>query len=792
MAKTGFFAYSSEPADCGIAIEGAIQSINDQDKSIILKSWKQLQITGNLIIAKILNQIEASDFFCADVTGINENVLFELGFAIGKRKPIFIIQDTTITESYNKFKEFIPLTGIGHVSYTNSSQIVSGFFKEKPQESSSILLDNLIKDITSTDNKHALLYLKSQVDTNYSQLIVEKLDEFKLPTIVDDANEAKIQSLSWYLNTILTVPAVLVEFSQLFRAGHQIHNAKCAFIAGLSLGLGMRVQMIAAKPFPTTLDYQEYLKKYTNSETLGEAIDPFLYSLKSEIAQLLVQPKSIVPHKRNESVLQRTKFGEYIAEHESRELPQYYLTTAHYDDIVKSEYNIVVGRKGAGKTATLYYLQSTFSADVRNLIVPIKPINFDIDGLIEILKKLNSEFERGYIIQSIWKFLIYTEISRFIYETIKEKPVYALNELDNRIIDFISENNQIILTDFSTRVEQELINFELLRDINEQTAFRAKISEILHDNIIGHLKELIVEYMSKRKRLVVIIDNLDKNWHKGKDIEITSKFILGLLGVIGRIAKELKGSPKDPNDFDLNLVILLRADIFSHILRYSREPDKIERTLLKWDDPEVLFRLINSRLDYLSDGVYADTFWTKHVIPRVNGLGTKKFIISCILPRPRDLIFFLNSAKNKAISRGHAMIIEDDFLSAYKEYSAWVFQSLLVENGITIEQMESFLFNTIGEASILTKERIIILMTTANIPTDNENVQYFIDFLCSLSFIGREVRKNEFEYQYDPTSSLKIKILSDKLNSQRFKIHNAFIPFLECIDYIKPDGSISI
>lgn len=781
--KKGFFAYPSEPKDCEISIEGAIQSINI-DTTIDLKSWKQLNTSGNFIIAKILNQITECDFFCADITGLTDNVLFELGFAIGKRKPIFIIQDISITESYNKYKEFILLNSIAYSNYSNSNAIVTAFKKEKPHLSTDLLLDNLLQDITSTDNKNALLYLKTQVDTNFSQLIEEKIDTYKLPKIVDDASETKIQSLNWYLATILTVPAVLVEFSQTFRTGHQLHNAKCAFVAGLSLGLGLRIQMIAAKPFPESFDYQEYLKKYTNQDTLYEAIEPFLNYLKTEIAQLFVQSKNILPVTKKDSFLQKVKFGEYIAEHESRDLPFYYLNTAHYETIIKSEYNIVVGRKGAGKTATLYYLQSTFSADVRNLIVAIKPVNFDIDGLVEIIKKLNSEFEKGYIIQSIWKFLIYTEISRVIYLSIKEKPIYALTELDNIILQFVESNEKIILTDFSTRLEQELNNFHILSDINEQSAFRAKISEILHDEIIRKLKDLIIAFMDKKKKVVVIIDNLDKNWSKEKDIEITSKFILGLLGVIGRIVKDLKGSPKKPNEFDVNLVVLLRSDIFSHILKYSREPDKIEYTLLNWDDPEVLFRMSDGRLDYLSgNGVFAINFWEKYVIQRVNGVSTKKFIMSCILPRPRDLIFFLNNAKSKAVSRGHSMIIEDDFLSAYKEYSGWVFQSVLVENGITIVQMEAFLYNTIGESSILSRDRIIKLMEDSAIPCNEAEIEYFINFLCSLSFIGREVRENEFVYQYDMGLHIKIKILSDKLNSQRFKIHNAFIPFLECSDY---------
>ncbi len=673
MTKTGFFAYPSEPHDCGPVIENAISQINSNNSSIKLESWKQLEIGGKLIISSVLNKIDSSDFFCADITGINENVLFELGFAIGKKKPIFLIHDTSIEDAFSRFKEFILLTGIGYHNYTKSGQIVSAFFKDNPHNSSNILLDNLLKDVYSTDNKNGLLYIKSQIDTDFSQYIIDKIEYYKLPVSIDDATENKIQPLNWYLATILKVPAVLIEFSQVYRTGHQIHNSKCSFIGGLSLGLGLRIQMIAAKPFPTSFDYQEYLKKFIDIESLSHAVVPFLTNLKSEIAQLFTQQKNIKQNERRESLIQKIKFGEYIAEHESHELPEYYLDTA-YQNIIKSEYNIVVGRKGSGKTATLYYLRSVFSKDSRNLIIPIKPVNFEIDGLVEVIKSLDHEFAKGYIIQSVWKFLIYTEIAKVIYQALQEKPDYALREHDKYVIDFVEKNKAIILTDFSTRLEQELTDLKLLSDVKEQGELRDKISEILHERIIGKLKELIISYMTTRKKLIVIIDNLDKNWSKDKDIETTSKFILGLLGVIGRISKELRGNPKKPYEFDVHLLVLLRSDIFSHILKYAREPDKIEYTLLKWDDPEVLFRLVDARLEYLSgDNIFAINFWDKYVVQRVCGQGTKKYIISCIIPRPRDLIFFLNSAKSKAVMRGHSMIIEDDFISAHKEYSAWVF-----------------------------------------------------------------------------------------------------------------------
>ena len=293
--------------------------------------------------------------------------------------------------------------------------------------------------------------------------------------------------------------------------------------------------------------------------------------------------------------------------------------------------------------------------------------------------------------------------------------------------------------------------------------------------------------MNKKKRLVVLIDNLDKNWRKGSNIEVTSKFILGLLGVIGRISKELIGSPQKPHDFLLNLIVFLRSDIFKHVLEFAREPDKIEFTRLRWNDPEVLFRVLEKRIEFLSDSGKIDstTFWSKYITETVDGNSCKDFILSCIIPRPRDLIYFLSSAKSTAVSRGHNSIRENDLKAAYEDYSNWIFQSIQVENGVTISELKAFFYSAMAEKSILDRQSITLLMNKAKLKTDEEFVDYFISHLCSLSFLGREIRSLDFQYEYEFDVDDKIAILAQKYNSKRFKIHNAFIPYLECSDYIR-------
>lgn len=779
----GFYAYGSKPTHCGEFIEEAIKEINAASNEVTIKSWKQMNAMGELLISEILKEIQNADFFCADITDLNENVLFELGFAIGKGKKIWVTQDTSIIQSYNKFRELNLFTSVGYLSYTKSEDIVNRFLEKKEYSIEQNILEDFLGEKTDIKETHALLYLKSQFDTNYNQFIINRIKDSKLPAVIDDAVEVKVQPFTWYIEQILRVPAILVEFSSTNRTGYELQNAKCSFVAGLALGLNLKILMISERPYTTSIDYQEYLKKFSDLDLCRNIVDSYLANVRSNIAEWIINRPERITSQRNVSALHAIKFGEFIAEHEANNIYDYYIERAHESNLIKSEYNIVVGRKGCGKTATLYFLEKEVHRDVRNEVIPIKPVNFEIDGLLQILDELQSDFEKGYIIQAIWKFLIYTEVIKEIYEIVKLKPLYALNPIDNDIIEFVENHSNIILCDFSTRLENEFHNMEILKEIKEQTLFRNKISEILHDGIISTLKDLIIAYMNKRKKLVILIDNLDKNWRKGANIELTSKFILGLLSVIGRISKELKGNPKKPNEFSLNLLVFLRSDIFRHVLEGAREPDKLEFYNLNWADNEVLIRVVNRRLEKLSKMTDAEQFWNNNICKTIDGVPVREYILSCIIPRPRDIIYFLNAAKSIAMARGHDIITRDDIIAAHQDYSAWVFKSLLVENGVTIDQLHSFLYNTMGETSVLNSDDIERLMIESGILLENITTEYFIEHLCSLSFLGRETKPFAFSYDYDLLTNEKNMILAKKLGTNRYKIHNAFLPYLECSDY---------
>ncbi len=80
-----FYAYPSNDPDLLEDIKGAVKIINSS-KSVEITTWEDLAIGGKNIIDGILNTIDNCELFICDLTYLNFNVLYELGYAIAKQK----------------------------------------------------------------------------------------------------------------------------------------------------------------------------------------------------------------------------------------------------------------------------------------------------------------------------------------------------------------------------------------------------------------------------------------------------------------------------------------------------------------------------------------------------------------------------------------------------------------------------------------------------------------------------------------------------------------------------------
>src|ERR1017187_3859362 len=285
----GFFAYPSR-ADIAEVIKNGVAKINETG-IVQLKTWESCRVGGKLIIGEICREINAADIFCADLTGLNHNVMFELGFAIARNKRIWLAVDTTVVETRADLAKLKMLTTVGYAQYCNSNDLQGKFLTEQPWiDLAATIFNQAIKPNLPSVIHETIFYLKSRHTTEASTLISKEVAKVSnaigIPLIIDDPRETTVQPLAWYGEQVYVAECIIVHLINPTREGAHLHNAKYSFVAGLAHGLGKPVLMLAQGDALAPLDYRDLLKQYqTGSEAerhLRNWIVPIMERLKTE------------------------------------------------------------------------------------------------------------------------------------------------------------------------------------------------------------------------------------------------------------------------------------------------------------------------------------------------------------------------------------------------------------------------------------------------------------------------------------------------------------------------------
>jgi ABC-type transport system substrate-binding protein len=258
---TGFFAYPSKPLSLAESIEEAIRRINETGK-VDLVSWKNNNIGGKFLIDTVCKGITIHNIFICDLTYLNHNVLFELGFAIAKNKRVWLIHNPHIEKSIKAIEEFKLLTTIGYIPYANSDDIKSKFLTEKPYDDlENTIFKRSIEPFLKLRSSLKLLYLESSIQTEASIKLSQRIANSTIPIETDNPKEV-LKSLTWYAEKISNAYALIAHFLSDDYAERELHNAKNSFISGLAYGLEIPLLMLAEEPYHSPLDYREILKTH--------------------------------------------------------------------------------------------------------------------------------------------------------------------------------------------------------------------------------------------------------------------------------------------------------------------------------------------------------------------------------------------------------------------------------------------------------------------------------------------------------------------------------------------------
>src|SRR5262249_50300457 len=195
-----------------------------------------------------------------------------------------------------------------------------------------------------------------------SMRLARRVSTGPIRSVIDDPQEVRRQPLAWYVQQVTSAYAIVCHLLSNEYQGWELNNAKHALIAGFAHGMAKPLLILAHEPYASPLDYRDLLHTH---RTATEAVSIFAdWSLPyvDQYERRLAQASAYKVEERAQKKLRDITIGEPVAEFESDSVPEYYVSTAAYTETLHSKYSIVVGRKGTGKTATLYALTEELSA----------------------------------------------------------------------------------------------------------------------------------------------------------------------------------------------------------------------------------------------------------------------------------------------------------------------------------------------------------------------------------------------------------------------------------------------
>jgi hypothetical protein len=785
MTFRGFLGYSSTPELARETLHRSATLISDL--GVKVRSWEDLAVGGQLIISTVLSAIDDADVSIFDVSTLSPNVLYELGYAIGRARRIWLLLDKSDSEAVARWDRFRLLSSILYRGWTTSDDIRTSFLKDQPHLADVTIYDQLIEpSLTDEPRGAAIFYVPMAVDTDAGSAVTRRLaieSNQGVRLITADPTESSLSPLSWYAQKANESAATIVHFSAERRTLAPLRNARAALIAGLATGLERPVLMLAEEDYSAPIDYQDRLQHYRSSDQAYAFVDEWL-------AGLQIRPDERYRTRRLQLVtqLRGLTFGEHVAENESDSLSDYFIETAAFDQALKSRLMLFVGRKGAGKTANMLQAAAHLQEDARNVVVVIKPAAYDFSALLALLNDFPGEI-KDYSIESLWRFLLQSEIARTVIEGIEARPAHVpYTEAELQLLRFADEAVFDLRGEFAKRFE-DAVNYLRGAGVDDErriSAGRDLLNEALHADAIRRLRKLLGPVLSGRDRVAVLIDNLDKAWDRRVDLVPLAQLLLGLLGAVGRVSQDFEREDSWRQRVELSLVVFLRSDIYAYLQRTAREPDKIPTQVLSWANRDLLLRLIEERfLAVRPPGTSADELWERFFCASVKETETREYLLSRVLPRPRDMVYLCNAAVTSAVNSRHDIIEEADILAAEANYSQFAYEALLVENGITVQQLDDVLLEFVASDSVLPESAVRAYLSVAGV--GNDLAAYVIDRLKAVSFLGVEVGPDEFQYVEGESDSRRLDVLSRKYSERsrqepRYSIHPAYRSYLGVTD----------
>lgn len=767
-----FIAYPAHPKTIGESIEAGVKKLRKFSKRARLETWRELDIAGHFISAEVLAKIEQKDAFIADISVLNFNVTYEVGYAIGKKKRLLLIRQKQIKEGEQEIRELGIYDTLGWKEYENADELVeviNASSSEKPLEFN-----------PSQINRKAPVYLlDAKFKTDPIVRIKSRIKKAALFFRSFDPDETSRMSAHDAIHSVAESVGVLVPLITKQEKGAKFHNLRASFLAGLAEGMGKELSILQLGDDPVPVDYRDLVTVCKHEEQINEAIADFAIKItlafQSGAPPVVREPKSF---------LERLTLGASAAENEFRDLSAYYLETDAFSRAYRGEVRVVLGRKGSGKTALFAQLRDRLRVNKKCIVVDLKPEGYKLLKFKESVLALLQEGTLEHTIMAIWEYTLLLEITYKILEK-DEKPHMRNHDLFapyRELHDLYHTDDYVSEGDFSERLAKllEEIGGDFKAKYGTEGATRlstAQVTELIHKHNIRKLRDSLKKYLNFKEGVWILIDNIDKGWPTHGIQQEDLVIIKTLLEATAKLERQIS-----TQEYDCNTIVFLRNDVYELLVEATSDRGKETTEVLDWTDADALRELLRRRIVYngLPENTEFQKVWNDIVVSHIEGEESSQYLIDRCLMRPRELLNCINKCRGFSVNRGHSRIEKQDIDDGLKIYSRDLVEEISLEIRDIFPKVDNALYLFIGEKKYLEHDDLTLLFMEHDVP--EEAWSRLVELFLWYGVLGFVRPDEEPVYIYSTSYDMKILTgIGKKIANRKtvYRLNPAFWPALD-------------
>ena len=763
-----FFAYPSEPREIGSVIERAASQLPN------LKTWRSADIAGEFLGTAVLREIESRSGLIADLTRLNFNVTYEIGYAIGKKKRLILTRNRALKSDVNHLFELGIFDTLGYLEYENTKELTS-ILKDKSGAKPKVFDPtkiNLRAPVYLLEPKHkidAFTRIRSRVKR--ARLFYRSFDPYEQPRLSADEAIAQVSMSVGVLILLLSG-----ENKQ-----DQLNNLRAAFLAGLAHGMDKVTTILQEGNSPVPLDFRDLVISFRNLDRINSAISEF--AVETTEALQAPSPQKFTVKRR---FLETVSLGSSSAENEFRELGSYYLTTDQFLRAIRGEVRLVVGRKGSGKTALFAQLRDRVRQPQENIVVDLKPEGYKLRKLNESIGNLLTEGTYEHTVMAFWEYLLLLEICHKILEKdklphIRDHRIYS----PYRTLEDLYKSDEYVQEgDFSERMsvllERIIADHGVLQSKDRRAMLtEGQVTELIHRHDVKKLRVEVTRYLKLKGNLWLLIDNLDKGW-PAHGLESQDLLVIrSLLEATRKLENYFLKS-----DIEAHAIVFLRNDVYEFLIRETSDRGKESRAVLDWTDPDLLREVLRRRIVVNLDNPVQQEFselWRQLCVSHIRGEESSQFLIDRCLMRPRWLIDLVSHCRAHAINLRHERIEVEDIIAGLHSFSADLLTDLGYEIRDVVANSEELLYAFLGVSAVFSKVEFEMVLAREGFVEGTEDIT---EILLWYGFLG--VGASGEEARYIPSVNYDMRRMKAHIrrfaDDVRYYVNPAFWSALEIVE----------